>query len=177
MYALKEVRQIIHLQNLRKIGLVDIGYMVKNKKNFLSLELLLKDFLKILFCEIQVSRSICLSVEFNDRRSHYLEESNNSNKNNIGLKAEVLLSNTSWFMYDPALPHRTANVFNFLNEHFDDRVIALDHPTHTGSSVDWPPYSPDMSPCDFVRVHLKDQVYCHNSETVEQLQRTFFFCM
>ena len=73
-----------------------------------------------------------------------------------------------------AQPHHTADVFNFLNEHFDDRVIALDYPTHTGSGVDWPSYSPDMSPCDFTLwVHLKDQMYRHNPETIEQLKRTF----
>ena len=32
-----------------------------------------------------------------------------------------------------SIQHRTANVFNFLNKNFNDRVIALDYPTHTGS--------------------------------------------
>ena len=41
--------------------------------------------------------------------------------------------NTSWFMQNDARAHR---LFNFLNEHFDDRVIALYCSTHTGSDVD-----------------------------------------
>lgn len=59
-------------------------------------------------------------------------------------------ANTSWFMQDGAWPHRTADVFNFLNEHFDDYVIGLGYPTDTGSSMDLPPYLPDMKPCDFI---------------------------
>ena len=35
-------------------------------------------------------------------------------------------ANTSWFMQDCARSHRTANVFNFMNEYFDYRVIILD---------------------------------------------------
>lgn len=81
-------------------------------------------------------------------------------------------ANTSWFMQDGARPHRTADVFNFLNEYFDDRVIALGYPKHTGSGVDWPPYSPDMNPCDFfLWGHLKDQVYRQNPKTIEQLKQ------
>ena len=57
--------------------------------------------------------------------------------------------NTSGFMEDGARSQRTADIFNFRNEHFNDRVIALEYPTHTGSGGDWPPYSADMNPCDF----------------------------
>ncbi|GBM03630.1 hypothetical protein AVEN_203195-1 [Araneus ventricosus] len=38
-------------------------------------------------------------------------------------------------------------VLNFLEEYFDDYLIALDNPKDTG--MDWPPYSPDLNPCDF----------------------------
>ena len=44
-------------------------------------------------------------------------------------------ANILWFMQDGVWPHRTADVFNFPNEHFDDRMIALDYPTHTGRGV------------------------------------------
>ncbi|GBN07683.1 hypothetical protein AVEN_16643-1 [Araneus ventricosus] len=57
--------------------------------------------------------------------------------------------NASWFMQDGARPHRTPAVFDFLSEHFNDRVIALDYDKHTGSGMAWPPYSPDLTPCDF----------------------------
>lgn len=79
---------------------------------------------------------------------------------------------TSWFMQDGARPHRTADVFNFLSEHFNNRVIALDYPTHTGSGMDWPPLSPDLTPCDFfLWGYLKDQVYRRNPETIEELKQ------
>ncbi|GFT44390.1 t-complex protein 1 subunit delta [Nephila pilipes] len=35
-----------------------------------------------------------------------------------------------WFMQDGARPHRTADVFEVLNEHFSDRIIGLDYPSH-----------------------------------------------
>lgn len=50
-------------------------------------------------------------------------------------------SNASWFMQDGARPHRTSAVFDFLNEHFSERVIALDYDMHTGRGIAWPPYS------------------------------------
>ncbi|GBN32328.1 hypothetical protein AVEN_206083-1 [Araneus ventricosus] len=53
-----------------------------------------------------------------------------------------------WFIQDGARPHRTENVFHFLDEHFGNRIIALDYPKFTGTGNDWPPYSPDLTPCD-----------------------------
>ena len=43
---------------------------------------------------------------------------------------------SSWFMQDGARPHRTVAVLNFLNEHFDDRVIALDYEKHKQRCID-----------------------------------------
>nr|GBL80998.1 hypothetical protein AVEN_251481-1 [Araneus ventricosus] len=43
--------------------------------------------------------------------------------------------NASWFMQDGARPHRTHSVFDFLSEHFNDRVIFLDYDKNTGSGV------------------------------------------
>ena len=42
-------------------------------------------------------------------------------------------ANTSWFIQNGAWPYRSVDFFNFLNEHFDDRVFGLDYSTHTGS--------------------------------------------
>ncbi|GBN12631.1 hypothetical protein AVEN_132279-1 [Araneus ventricosus] len=57
--------------------------------------------------------------------------------------------NTFWFMPDGAHPRRTPAVFDFLSEHFNDRVIALDYDKHTRSCMAWLPYSQDFTPCDF----------------------------
>ncbi|GBO34110.1 hypothetical protein AVEN_196118-1, partial [Araneus ventricosus] len=56
---------------------------------------------------------------------------------------------TEWFMQDGARPHRTEQVFRFLDEYFGNRVIALEYPKFTGAGMDWPPYSPDLTPCDY----------------------------
>lgn len=52
-------------------------------------------------------------------------------------------------MQDCVCPHRTADVFHYVNEQFNDRVNVLDYSKHTGSGVDWPPYSPDLTTCEF----------------------------
>ncbi|GBO45985.1 hypothetical protein AVEN_246438-1 [Araneus ventricosus] len=59
--------------------------------------------------------------------------------------------NASWFIQDSARRHRTPAVFDFLSEHFNDRVIALDYDKHTRSGMAWPPYSPDLTPCELER--------------------------
>lgn len=76
-----------------------------------------------------------------------------------------------WFMQDGARPHRTSNVFDLLDEHFQNRVIALGYPDHTGMGINWPPYSPDFNPCDFfLWGNLKDKVYSTNPKTVSELK-------
>lgn len=78
---------------------------------------------------------------------------------------------TAWFMQDGARPHRTQDVFDVLEEYFDDRVIALDYLKFKGKGFDWPPYSPDLTPCDyFLWGTLKDQVYGTNPSTINELE-------
>ena len=49
-----------------------------------------------------------------------------------------------WWAQDGAPAHRLIEVRDCLNEVFgENRVIALQH------NVDWPPRSPDLTPCDF----------------------------
>ncbi|GFR07922.1 t-complex protein 1 subunit delta [Trichonephila clavata] len=50
---------------------------------------------------------------------------------------------------DGARSHRTADVFEVLNEHFSDRIIGLDYPSHFQGGIEWPPYLPDLNPCDY----------------------------
>lgn len=64
-----------------------------------------------------------------------------------------------WFMQDGANPHRTIDVLDFLDEHFTGRVLGLDYPMRHDGGIDWPPYSPDLNPCDFfLRGYLEDKV-------------------
>ena len=75
-----------------------------------------------------------------------------------------------WFMQDGALPHRTNAVFELLDEHFHGRVIGLGYESKYGSGIDWPPYSPDLNPCDFfLWGYLKDKVYRQSPRTKEEL--------
>jgi hypothetical protein len=65
-----------------------------------------------------------------------------------------------WFMQDGARPHRTEQVLQLLNDHFGEKVIALDSARIMGEGIDWPTYSPDLNPCDFfLWGYLKDKVY------------------
>lgn len=76
-----------------------------------------------------------------------------------------------WFMQDGALPHRTNNVFQTLDEHFTGRVIGLGYPSKYGGGLDWPPYSPDLNPCDFfLWGYLKDKVYRSQPNSLEELR-------
>lgn len=75
-----------------------------------------------------------------------------------------------WFMQDGATPHRTNVVFDVLNEHFGSRVLGLDYASRCGG-IEWPPYSPDLNPCDFfLWGYLKDKVYSGNPQTLDALK-------
>lgn len=77
-----------------------------------------------------------------------------------------------WFMQDGALPHRTLDVFETLDEHFHGRVIGLGYGSHYSGGIDWPPYSPDLNPCDyFLWGYLKDRVYKHRPRTLADLKQ------
>ena len=59
-----------------------------------------------------------------------------------------------WWAQDGAPAHRLRAVTDRLTALFGDRVIALNRPT------EWPPKSPDLTPCDFfLWGYLKNKVY------------------
>ncbi|GBN25711.1 hypothetical protein AVEN_172025-1 [Araneus ventricosus] len=74
-------------------------------------------------------------------------------------------------MQDGIRPHRSVEVFDFLSEHFDDRVVSLDYEIHTQSGMDWPPYPPDLTPCDFLFGVLERQVYLRNKQNIIELEQ------
>ena len=58
-----------------------------------------------------------------------------------------------WWMQDGAPCHRTNVIRNRLREVFGNRIIGLGH------AVEWPPRSPDLTPCDFfVRLFEKQSM-------------------
>ena len=77
-----------------------------------------------------------------------------------------------WYMQDGALPHRTNQVFETLDEHFHGRVIGLGYSSRFGCGIEWPPYSPDLNPCDFfLWGYLKDRVYQSRPRSLEALEK------
>ncbi|GBN29604.1 hypothetical protein AVEN_164071-1 [Araneus ventricosus] len=73
-----------------------------------------------------------------------------------------------WFMQDGAPPHSTEKVFRFLDD-FGNRIIVLDDPKFTGTGMDCPPYSPDLTPCDyFLWGALKCIVYGNHPSTLDE---------
>ncbi|GBM56798.1 hypothetical protein AVEN_145974-1 [Araneus ventricosus] len=68
-----------------------------------------------------------------------------------------------WFMQDGATPHPTNEVFDLLEEHFNERIVSLGYPKSKNMGIDWPSYSPDLNPCDsFLWGYIKDKVYAGN---------------
>lgn len=76
-----------------------------------------------------------------------------------------------WFMQDGALPHRTQDVFEVLDEYFHGRVIGLNYESRYGCGIEWPPYSPDLNPCDYyLWGKLKDEVFRKRYRSTEELK-------
>ena len=70
-----------------------------------------------------------------------------------------------WWVQDGAPAHRLIAVRDRLRELFGHRVIALNH------NVEWPPRSPDLTPCDFfLWGYLKNKVYTSPPHDLNDLQ-------
>ena len=66
---------------------------------------------------------------------------------------------------DGAPSHRFHMVSNLLNDMFDNRVIGL------GYQVECPPWSPDLTPCDFfLWGYLKSKVFVSPPDSVDDLR-------
>ena len=59
-----------------------------------------------------------------------------------------------WFMQDGAPPHCSKESLAWLEKQFKERIISRN------ADFAWPPYSPDLNPCDFyLWGYLKSKVY------------------
>ena len=52
-------------------------------------------------------------------------------------------------MQDGATAHHTKEVFEAIYNVYGNRVIGLGYPKFAHGGIEWPPYSPDLKPCDF----------------------------
>lgn len=88
------------------------------------------------------------------------------------LQENNLLENT-WWMQDGAPPHRVSTALEVLNEHFNDRVIALGYQDKFSEGIDWPANSPDLNPMDFFTWgYTKDKSYKGKRHTLETLRES-----
>ena len=79
------------------------------------------------------------------------------------------LINDYWFMQDGAPPHKTKRIIQFLTNVFPNRVIALKAPE---LNLEWPPYSPDLNPCDFfLWSYLKDKIHRKPIKDINHLKK------
>lgn len=70
-----------------------------------------------------------------------------------------------WFQQDGASPHAANKSLEWVKEHFKSRVISRK------CEIEWPPYSPDLSPPDFfLWGYIKDKIYKNRPETLEDLK-------
>ena len=76
-----------------------------------------------------------------------------------------------WFMQEGTRPHRTDGVFEVLEEHFGERILAMGYPECTGIGITWLHYYPDLNPCDsFLWGNIKDKVYANILKTIAELK-------
>jgi len=72
--------------------------------------------------------------------------------------------NTVWFQQDRVTCHTSRVTMAFLRQHFPGHLISLH------GDIEWPPWSPDLSPYDyFLWGYLKTHVYISKPRTVEAL--------
>ena len=72
-----------------------------------------------------------------------------------------------WWAQDGALAHRLIQVRDRLNEVFgNNHIIGLGH------NVEWPPRSPDLTPCDyFLWGYLKDKIFATPPHDIDALRQ------
>ena len=69
------------------------------------------------------------------------------------------------FQQDGAPPHFELIVRQYLDQTFPGQWIGR------RGSIEWPPRSPDLSPLDFLRGHLKTKIYATQPTSLEHLQQ------
>lgn len=89
---------------------------------------------------------------------------------------KMKIHKTAVFMHDGAPPHFSNPVRLWLNETLPGRWIGREgskEKKETKPPMVWPPYSPDLTPCDyFLWGHVKDEVYREGvPEDLKQLRK------
>ena len=70
-----------------------------------------------------------------------------------------------WWYQDGAPAHRLGLVRDTLQGHFPNRFVGIGH------EIEWPPRSPDLTPCDFfLWGYVKSKVYTSPPGTLDELR-------
>jgi hypothetical protein len=78
--------------------------------------------------------------------------------------------NSLLFMQDGAPPHWALIVRDWLDQHFTGRWMGRGSPAKPAPFA-WPPYSPDLTPCDFfLWGYIKDRVYRTLPASLDELE-------
>ena len=86
---------------------------------------------------------------------------------------------TMVFMQDGAPPHFRKTVRQWLNQKFPERWMGREGSIAIPTPFTWPPYSPDLTPCDFfLWGHIKAIVYADGvpanlEELKQRIQQAF----
>lgn len=80
------------------------------------------------------------------------------------------LKDSCFFMQDGAPCHTSKIVLSYLYKHFKERVISKRYPNTYNIGLEWPPYSPDLTPLDYcIWGTLKSRVSKHKPTTLIEL--------
>ena len=70
-----------------------------------------------------------------------------------------------WWAQNGAPAHNALETREWLEEFFPNHIVALNH------AVEWPPRSPDLSPCDFFLLgYVKSKVYVSPPTSIDDLK-------
>ena len=70
-----------------------------------------------------------------------------------------------WWAQDGAPAHRSNEISAWLHEFFGEHIVALNH------NVEWPPRSPDLTPCDFfLWGYTKSKVFTSPPASIDELK-------
>lgn len=87
------------------------------------------------------------------------------------LKSRNLI-NTCIFMQDGAPCHTSKDSLKLIHKYFKDRVISTRYPEKYNMGLEWPPYSPDLTPLDFcIWGTLKARLTKHKPQTLMELSK------
>ena len=77
-----------------------------------------------------------------------------------------MMNKNVYFQQDGATAHTAKRTIELIKKKFDGKLISK------FGDINWPPRSPDLTPCDFfLWGYLKSRVYCNKPPSIFALQK------